>query len=193
MKNHSLKPVIDGGVEIKQKSKLKSAVSEYVNDNVNELKDHVIKDVLVPGILGGIQDALIGFIEGIFGCRSNRSRSSYGRSSLGGRISWIDYSGYSSRPKSEPKPASNPGILALDDIGFDSIAKANAVLDALTDAIEMYKFVTVSDLYDILGLTCPYTYESYGWVDLSMARIDRISGNSQYKYRLVLPKARPIT
>ena len=76
----------------------------------------------------------------------------------------------------------------VDNIRFDSRETAEGVLKSLTEIINVYGFVTVVDMYDLVGLDAPYTGQKYGWLDLKEAKIIRV----RQGYKLVLPEIIPI-
>ena len=59
----------------------------------------------------------------------------------------------------------------------------------MLDVIDRYGFVTVGDMYDLSGLTPPYTANSYGWTSIRTAEPVRVRDGG---YVLKLPKASPI-
>ena len=76
----------------------------------------------------------------------------------------------------------------VDNIRFDSRETAEGVLKALTEIINVYGFVTVADIYDLVGLNATYTEQKYGWLDLKEAKIIRVRSG----YKLLLPEIIPI-
>ena len=76
----------------------------------------------------------------------------------------------------------------VDNIRFDSRETAEGVLKSLTEIINVYGFVTVADIYDLVGLNATYTEQKYGWVDLKEAKIIRARSG----YKLLLPEIIPI-
>ena len=62
------------------------------------------------------------------------------------------------------------------------------MLDRMNEIVETYGLVKVADLYDLVGLTCNYTDNKYGWTSLRTADIVRVRDG----YTLKLPKAMPI-
>ena len=66
--------------------------------------------------------------------------------------------------------------------------EAEEVRRQMLDVIARYGFVTVADMYDMAGLTPPYTANSYGWVNIRTAEPVRVRDG----YILRLPKASPI-
>ena len=75
-----------------------------------------------------------------------------------------------------------------DDILFDTRGDAQSTLDKMIDVINEYGYVTISDMYDIAGLTAPYTDIRYGWTCLDNIDIVRVRDG----YILKLPKAMSI-
>ena len=76
----------------------------------------------------------------------------------------------------------------VDNIRFDSRETAEGVLKSLTEIINVYGFVTVADMYDLVGLNATYTEQKYGWIDLKEAKIIRVRSG----YKLLLPEIIPI-
>ena len=76
----------------------------------------------------------------------------------------------------------------VDNIRFDSRETAEGVLKSLTEIINVYGFVTVADMYDLVDLNATYTEQKYGWVDLKEAKIIRVRSG----YKLLLPEIIPI-
>ena len=76
----------------------------------------------------------------------------------------------------------------VDNIRFDSRETAEGVLKTLTEIINVYGFVTVADMYDLVGLNATYTEQKYGWVDLKEAKIVRVRSG----YKLLMPEIIPI-
>lgn len=71
---------------------------------------------------------------------------------------------------------------------FDTRADAESTLDTLNKAIHDYGAVTVSDLYDIVGLSPSYNDSQYGWTSLKGVVIIRVRDG----YILPLPNAVPL-
>lgn len=72
----------------------------------------------------------------------------------------------------------------FDEIILESRRKAEEVLSYLMDIIVDYGQVTVSDLYDYIGIQSNFTDEKYGWIDLRGSIPRRVRGG----YSLDLPK-----
>ena len=58
----------------------------------------------------------------------------------------------------------------------------------MDELLEQYGVFRVADLYDLVGKSCDYTDNKYGWTNLRSADVVRVNGG----YALKLPKALPI-
>lgn len=59
------------------------------------------------------------------------------------------------------------------EIIIDTRVEAEAVIDKMFHQMEKYGQVTVSDLYDLVGITSAYTDNKWGWIDLQGTDIRR--------------------
>ncbi len=50
-----------------------------------------------------------------------------------------------------------------DHIIFKTKKEAEDVLDAITDILNGFKYITVSDIKDLLGIPTKYTDTTFGW------------------------------
>ena len=69
-----------------------------------------------------------------------------------------------------------------------SEGEAEDVLSRMDELIDTYGVVSVADLYDLVGISCNYTDNKYGWTNLRNAEPVRVRDG----YMLKLPKALPI-
>lgn len=75
----------------------------------------------------------------------------------------------------------------LQDLIFETRGEAEEVLTNLLDIIADYQVVSVADLYDLVGITAPFTANRYGWTELGSANVSRI--REGYIINLPKPKA----
>jgi hypothetical protein len=66
--------------------------------------------------------------------------------------------------------------------------EAEEVIDRLVDLIDRFGVATVSDLYELVGITANYSDEKWGWFNLASARAIRTRDG----YMLDLPRTEPI-
>ena len=58
----------------------------------------------------------------------------------------------------------------------------------MDELIDTYGSVSVADMYDLVGMSCNYTDNKYGWTNLRNAEPVRVRDG----YLLKMPKATPI-
>ena len=69
-----------------------------------------------------------------------------------------------------------------------SEGEAEDVLSRMDELIDTYGVVSVADLYDLVGISCNYTDNKYGWTNIRNVEPIRVRDG----YMLKLPKAMPI-
>lgn len=179
--------VVTEPVVVKKQSGFKKFLSNFVPD-VNNIKDYLITDFLIPGIKRGISNVVDIFLYGNTGS-SNRY---YGRRSEPERYS---YAGYYREPRDtrgrDYENKSRYNTPTYDEIYLKSRGEAELVIAELEDTIKKYKQVTVADLYQAVNITGSYTDNYYGWSDLRLGENVFIR-NTRDGYLLDLPKPIPI-
>lgn len=68
---------------------------------------------------------------------------------------------------------------------FQTRQDAENTLDSLKEMIELYGFISLADVCDLVGITPSYTDNKYGWRSLNNAKVVR----SRYGYFIEVPKA----
>ena len=71
---------------------------------------------------------------------------------------------------------------------METSGEAEEVLSRMDELIDTYGVVSVADLYDLIGKSCEYTDNKYGWTNIRNAEPIRVYNG----YMLKLPKALPI-
>ena len=168
--------IVKGKVKTKKKNSL---LASFINDDLQDIKKYIVEDVLIPTIKKTITDVVKNSIDMFFYgevSRSNRSNSSR-----------ISYSSYYDRDR-EPRSRSRRNSLLIDDIVLESRAEAEEVLDRLDEMIEEFGMASVLNLYDLIGVTAPFTADKYGWTDIRNATAVRVRDG----YLLKLPRVMPL-
>lgn len=157
----------------------------FISEDIANVKSYIFMDVLVPAIKKAIYDIVTNGIDMFLygGTGKNKSSSSSAKVSY---RNYYDQKNTSSYRGSENTQSRNG--FDYDDIIFSNRGDAEAAKQQLKDAIERYGIVTVADLYDMSGLTAPYTSQKYGWMSVSNAEVIRVRDG----YMLKLPRAVPI-
>lgn len=175
-----IEKVTTGKVKIKKKSGLQKMAGAMFAEDAEKVKSYILMDVVIPTIADGIVDVLKKSIDAIFGRKSSGGRS------IASKINYRSY--YDTPDRGETKSRSK-GVYDYDDIIFNSRGEAEEVLSAMDDLIELYGNVSVSEFYDLAGVSSEYTSNKYGWTDIHTAKIVRISGDG---YMIKLPRAMPL-
>lgn len=139
----------------------------------NEVVNYIVHDVVIPAAKSTIADLVEGAIEMVLfggegGGRSRHAVRSKGRS----YVSYSDmYDNRRGRPNVARRPHNvEPALVRtrhdFSDIILGSRQEGEIVLSEMVELLESYGVVTVSDFYDLVGLTSDYTDQKYGWFDL---------------------------
>lgn len=169
-----LKSVVkkDGIVSAKKPLSKKFAET-FIEEDVNDVKDYIIFDAIIPGIKNLCLDALEMFF---FGGRS-------GRRSRGGRYRDDEKTSYSSYYRSEYKRSRRDRDREKDEddrkIDYRNIVlrysdDAKDVVDQMRGRIHEYGQATIADLFDLLEITGKYTDNNWGWThedDIGLRRV----------------------
>lgn len=155
-------------------------------DDKNDVKDHLIYDVLIPSVKETIFKMVKnGFEMLLFGGKSSYDRRSHSNYS-GLSSNYVPYSNiYNSSVKSN-RSRYNKNIFNFDEIIFESRREAEDVLSNLIDLTMDYGMASVADLYSMTGLPVEYTDNEYGWDELSDSKVIRVREG----YIITFPKVR---
>ena len=169
--------VISGNAKVKKRSAL--------SDDIQNIKSYVVMDVLIPAAKKAISDIVTNGIDMMLypggNGRPKRSNANH--------VSYRSY--YDNRDRDrryDPETRSRRSSYSYDDIIIDTRAEAEEVLERMDELLDTYNVVSVADLYDLVGISCSYTDNKYGWTNLRNAEVIRVRDG----YFLKLPKAGPI-
>ena len=179
-----LEKVVSGAAKVKKKSSTRKFADVFISEDAANVKNHIFMDVFVPALKKLVSDIVKDGIEMVlYGGTSRRDNSN------SSRVSYVSYDRFADR-KNSPRTneLSSRNRLDFGDIVFENRGDADMVLTLMEESIDRYGWVTVADMYDMAGLTGPYTGNKYGWTTLRNASIARTSDG----YVIKLPKALPI-
>lgn len=174
--------VITGKVVTRKKSLGKRFMETFVGDDISNVSFYIIHDVLIPAAKNTLSDMLHGVTDMVIdGARKGAGvRREKGRS----HISYNSMGSHNRRDERRDISPRNRARHNFDEVIIESRGEAEEVLSLLVDHAYEYGQVTVSDLYDLVGITGNFTDNKWGWVNLSSASVSRVSGG----YMLNLPK-----
>lgn len=176
--------VVKGPVKTKT-NEVRKLADIFISEDVSSVKNYIFMDVLVPAIKKAIYDIVTNGIDMFLYGGSGKSKSN----TAGSKVSYRNY--YDQKSPSGHRGSENTRTnngFEYDDIVFPSRGEAEAALQQMHDTIIRYGMVTVADLYDMAGLTAPYTSQKYGWLSVNGVESARVRDG----YVLKLPRAMPI-
>lgn len=168
--------VVRGNVKTRKKNDL---ISNFVAEDAHSVGSYLVTDVAIPAIKNFIVDIVTDGINMLLkGTTSGRKSSS----------SSASYISYDKRYQGRDSRGSESQIrsrYSYEDIVIENRGEAEEVLTRMDELLETYGVVRVADLYDLVGKTCEYTDNKYGWTNLRSADVVRVSDG----YKLKLPRA----
>lgn len=179
-----IEKVATGKVQKKKKNEMSKFKEVFISEDVSNVKSYIFLDVLVPAIKKAILDIVTDGTDMIL----------YGGSGSGRRRSKSDkvpYRDYFNRERDwrSDREYSVRDRFDYDDLTFDCRGDAEAVREQMEEVIDNYGVVTVADMYDMAGVTAPYTAAKYGWSNIRSAEVVRLRGGD---YIIRLPRAMQI-
>ena len=178
-KERKVEKVVKGNVKTRD-NKGRKFMDIFISEDASNVKSYVVMDVLVPAIKKAISDIVVNSIDMILGTGGGS------RAKTGNKVSYRSY--YDEKDRRDSGRYRSTERFEYDDIIFESRGEAEIVRRQMIDIIGRYGVVTVADMYDLAGLTAPYTSNNYGWMNVSSAEAVRVRDG----YVLRLPKATSI-
>ena len=176
-----IEPIVKGKVTTK-KNNVRKLTNTFVTEDIQNVKSYVLMDVLVPAIKKAISDIVTNGIDMLLYGETGRSR----RKTNASVVSYRNY--YDSRREERYSSSRTRTGYSYDDVVLETRGEAEDVLSRMDELIDTYGVVSVADLYDLVGISCNYTDNKYGWTNLRNAEPVRVRDG----YMLKLPKALPI-
>ena len=181
-----IEKVVKGTVKTKKKSELNKFADIFIAEDVENVKSYIFMDLIVPGIKKILFDIITDGADMFLFGGNGRHRKNTPSSSVSYR-SYYDQRDDRKYSDNRPKARSR---YEREDIVLDSRGEAEEVLERMSELIDTYGMVTVADLYDLIGKSCEYTDNKYGWTNIRNAEAVRTRDGG---YMLKLPKALPIS
>lgn len=185
-KKKRVEKVVKGTVRTRKQSEVRKLKNEFIKEDAHSVATFIVTDVVIPSAKKVLADIVTGGINMfLFGdSKRDNGRVSGSTTSYTRYYDKVGGGGSSYRDSSSDRRSG----LNFEDLVFESRGEAELVLTRMDELIETYGWATVSDLYDLVGKTCDWTYDKYGWTSLRNARAVPVRDG----YILDLPKALPI-
>lgn len=161
-----------------------------VAEDAGNVGEFILADVVIPATKNLILDMVSQSIERMLFGTSRGRFSGARRTPLGMSLrEQVNYGGYS-RDR-EPRRMMSREARARHDfqeVVLDTRTEAVEVIENLIKRIHRYGDVTVTDLYDFLGVSGSFADQRWGWTDLATAEVRQVPGG----FLLDLPAPEPI-
>lgn len=172
---------VSGTLTKKKNSPLTKFASIFIPDDVDDVKEYIVSDLIIPTIKSTFLDAVEIFVNGGTSGRSRRRG--------GSRVSYSGYYKDKERRSSDSEERKYQRLHEFDNVIVPTRADAEEILDELYGVLDEFDLVRVADLYDLVGITDrAHTAYRYGWTSLDKAHIRRVRDG----FEIVMPNARPI-
>ena len=173
--------VVRGKVTTKPKRGMSKLTDIFISEDAANVKSYIVMDVLVPAVKKAISDIVRDGIDMILYGESKGRKSNY-------NSSYVSYRDYSRRNDDIGRDSRTRTGYSHDDIILESRGEAEEVLTQMGELIDLYGSVSVADMYDLIGKTCEYTDNKYGWKNIRNSEAIRVRDG----YMLKLPRAIPL-
>lgn len=181
---------------IRRKKPLGARFKEtFVQGDAQSVWGYVALDVLLPAAKDMVVDAVTQGVERMF---FGDSRPSGRRRPMGyGHTPYNQMSGPGRNPALSrgPEPP-NPSRASRARHNFDecilgSRVEADEVLEQMYNILGEFNFVSVGDMYQLIGVDASFVDDRWGWSDLRGSRIRYLRGNNG-GYLVELPPPSPL-
>ncbi len=179
-KKPDTKPVAKGKVKEK-KEESKSLLQTFFKHDAKSIWDYLYSRVLDPTVRKLFYDLVTNTVHMILydGTKKDRSVSS--------RADQVSYRKYYDEPEYESR-RERP-VRSYQQISFDTKEAAQSVLDRMEEIVDVYRFVSIADYYDLSNVPDgSYTDNDYGWRNLNAVEV---IADSDGGWIIDLPKPRP--
>lgn len=177
------------GEAIQRKKTFGSKFKETLTgEDARSVGAYILFDVIIPAAKAMLADAASqGAERMLFGDSRNRHRSS-GNNRDGYTSYNRMYNKRDERPANRDLSQRARATHDFAEIVLSTRGEAEEVMDRLHDLIDMYDMATVSDLYDLVGITGSFTDDKWGWFSLKGSSIRPVREG----YLILLPKTQSL-
>lgn len=174
-KKTGVKKVVTAPIKTKKKNSIEKVGDAVFSSDVKTVGTYLFEDIFMPSIKRMMSELMKNGIDMmIYGeVRNNNSSNNYGT-----RISYDNrYNIGNTQPRNNVRRQYD-----YQNITFSSKFDAIEVLDNMAEQIERYGEVTVSDYYEMVGVSSSYTDRYYGW--RSVENFDIVNVRDGYVIRM---------
>ena len=169
VEREKVKSVVRDGVSSTKKSLGQKFVDAFIKTNKDDIRNYVLKDVIIPAVGGAVLDV----VSMMFFGKTNGGYYS-GKSSYTSYSSAYKNSGPSKYFYGNDKKYEENKNVDYRNIILNTRRDAESVLDEMHRRIEVYGYVTVAELLQLVDVIGNYTDNNWGWKshdDIGLQRV----------------------
>lgn len=192
-----VKKSVTQGTEI-QKSPFKRALSIFLADDLDSVKDSIVDDYIKPrmndfkkeairNLKDFMVDSICGCVQMVIWGQTTKNRKTRVYDSNGNPVQYFKiYDRKSDESKVVRKEVYDEKF-AFTNYKIDTYGEAKEVLDILNETIERFKVATVADYYMLIKVKIRPCDYYYGWLDLEGVNITS-AGDGDGKQVILFPR-----
>lgn len=167
-----LDPIVkNGGVVSTKKPLSKKFADKFIKQDINDIKEYIVMDVVIPGIKNLVLDGLSMMFFGEISNKKRRSGNYYDR----GRTSYSSYyRGSSNSYRREERRYEDDDKIDYRNIILRDRRDAEDVIEKLRGRIRDQDSASVADLFDLIDIAGKYTDNNWGWTKENQIGIRRV-------------------
>ena len=156
----------------------------FAPGDMSSIKEYIIMDIVVPAVKKMVSEVVRNGIDMLMWGESGRGKTYTGNSD---KVSYRSY--YGSNDNRNNSSTRTRSVFDYDNIIIPTRQEAEEVIRRMDEIVEIYKVVSVADLYDLCGITDHnYMNAKYGWTSIRTAEAVRVANG----YIIKLPRAMPL-
>lgn len=172
----NIQPVVKGAKQVNRPATRR--FKDYLfAESPKELGAKIGRDVVVPRLKAGVEEALNSFLSGMLWGGGPRPMSNIVQGTVlrGGNVNYnhisTQQSGLAQAAQANVSRTSSGNYQDLVTPTQDS---AEMLLARMYDLLNQYRVVAVADLYELANITPAISDNAYGWTNLDGARISKV-------------------
>ena len=170
--------VVTGEVTEKKKGFGHKFKSIFFGGDFRNAAEYTTAEVILPALRNMIADATKGAVDRVvYGDRQGRTRSRREDPGYGPRVSYnspVQRANERAYLPDQPAHPYRQNKTEANDLVFTKREDGEAVLRQMFDILEAFDYVTLADLYGMVGLPSKYTDNNWGWIRLGDSNITQI-------------------
>lgn len=174
-----VKKVVEGKVEVKKPNEFTEFIREFIVEDIRDVAKKTIKNFLIPSLKDTILKTVSNGLSMLFGVTPTGASST--------NVGKVSYNQYSQKPAAPSENSDKSrGAYNLSDVIIQNRWEAEEVIKQFKEMMSRYQVVSVSDVYEMVGVEVPYTMNRYGWTFVP-ANLEPVPVNGGFVIRLPRP------